>query len=69
MLASFNKKTAQLCDSHGAGTGTQTLGLFLGKEALYQLSYTRKYNVKHGGACWIRTNDTRLFRPLLYQLS
>jgi hypothetical protein len=25
----------------GAGTGTQTLGLFLGKEALYQLSYTR----------------------------
>ena len=27
----------------GAGTGTQTLGLFLGKEALYQLSYTRIY--------------------------
>jgi hypothetical protein len=25
----------------GAGTGIQTLGLFLGKEALYQLSYTR----------------------------
>ncbi len=25
----------------GAGTGTQTRGLFLGKEALYQLSYTR----------------------------
>ena len=26
---------------YGAGTGTQTRGLFLGKEALYQLSYTR----------------------------
>ncbi len=25
----------------GAGEGTQTPGLFLGKEALYQLSYTR----------------------------
>jgi hypothetical protein len=25
----------------GAGTGTQTLDLLLGKEALYQLSYTR----------------------------
>ena len=25
----------------GAGTETQTRGLFLGKEALYQLSYTR----------------------------
>ncbi len=25
----------------GAGTGIQTPGLFLGKEALYQLSYTR----------------------------
>jgi hypothetical protein len=26
---------------HGAGEETQTLDLFLGKEALYQLSYTR----------------------------
>ncbi len=25
----------------GASDGTQTRGLFLGKEALYQLSYTR----------------------------
>ena len=29
----------------GAGTGTQTRGLFLGKEALYQLSYTREYSM------------------------
>ena len=29
----------------GAGTGTQTRGLFLGKEALYQLSYTRLKNI------------------------
>ena len=34
----FEKDLGQI----GAGTGTQTLGLFLGKEALYQLSYTRK---------------------------
>ncbi len=52
----------------GAGTGTQTRGLFLGKEALYQLSYTRvqKYS---GGTCRNRTYDARLFRPSLYQLS
>lgn len=49
----------------GAGTGTQTLDLLLGKEALYQLSYTRIY----GGETRTRTEDTRLFRPLLYQLS
>ena len=32
----------QNCLGHtGASDGTQTRGLFLGKEALYQLSYTR----------------------------
>ena len=37
------KKRAKLAlnQTFGAGTGTQTRGLFLGKEALYQLSYTR----------------------------
>jgi hypothetical protein len=30
---------------NGAGTGTQTLDLLLGKEALYQLSYTRIFDL------------------------
>jgi hypothetical protein len=30
----------------GASDGIQTRGLFLGKEALYQLSYTRMYIVR-----------------------
>lgn len=60
----------------GASDGTQTRGLFLGKEALYQLSYTRRCGLPvrpkmggDGGASQTRTGDTRLFRPLLYQLS
>ena len=36
-------------DHIGAGTGTQTRGLFLGKEALYQLSYTRLRALHYGG--------------------
>ncbi len=41
----------------GAGTGTQTLGLFLGKEALYQLSYTRMLRLVIVGA--LRRQDLR----------
>ena len=41
-IAEAKQKTQNGPDeTYGAGTGTQTLGLFLGKEALYQLSYTR----------------------------
>jgi hypothetical protein len=41
----------------GAGDETQTRGLFLGKEALYQLSYTRS------------SESTVGFRKLIYQFS
>ena len=40
--------------------------------ALYQMSYTRKYVVaqpQRGAQGRNRTSDTRIFSPLLYQLS
>ena len=41
-----NKKRPKGRSLFGAGKETQTPGLFLGKEALYQLSYTRLYRGK-----------------------
>ena len=101
-----NKKPQKWGTLFGAGEETQTPGLFLGKEALYQLSYTRtstcdcmvtflptkqvclanaltlqsRLLIKSenplsnlvktsGGSSQTRTGDTRLFKPLLYQLS
>ena len=58
----------------GASDEARTRYLHLGKVALYQMSYTR-ISVPAGGACGDgasgrnRTNDTRIFSPLLYQLS
>ena len=49
----------------GAGDEARTRYLHLGKVALYQMSYTRKY----GASGRSRTNDTRIFSPLLYLLS
>ena len=49
----------------GAGDEARTRYLHLGKVALYQMSYTRRY----GASGRSRTNDTRIFNPLLYQLS
>ena len=69
---------------HGAGKESRTLDLNLGKVALYQLSYSRAETtlvVKEkahqrmgfltitGGLGRNRTIDTRIFNPLLYQLS
>ena len=69
---------------NGADDGARTRYLHLGKVALYQMSYIRKSdtsNVKrffgalfvfrgvHGASGRNRTNDTRIFSPLLYQLS
>ena len=49
----------------GAGDEARTRYLHLGKVALYQMSYS-----PHNGASGRnRTNDTRIFSPLLYQLS
>ena len=56
----------------GAGDEARTRYLHLGKVALYQMSYTRKYVVaqpQRGAQGRNRTSDTRIFSPLLYQLS
>ena len=58
----------------GASDEARTRYLHLGKVALYQMSYTR-IQVPAGNPCGDgasgrnRTNDTRIFSPLLYQLS
>ncbi len=49
----------------GAGDGTRTHDLLLGKEAFYQLNYARLCSAEGRN----RTGDTRIFSPLLYQLS
>ena len=58
--------------SFGAGDGARTRYLHLGKVALYQMSYARRMrdlSITHGASGRNRTNDTRIFNPLLYQLS
>ena len=58
--------TAWLChQKNGADDEARTRYLHLGKVALYQMSYIRI----HGASGRNRTNDTRIFSPLLYQLS
>ena len=49
----------------GADDGARTRYLHLGKVALYQMSYIRIC----GASGRNRTSDTRIFSPLLYQLS
>ena len=55
----------------GAGDEARTRYLHLGKVALYQMSYTRISVPKgnRGASGRNRTNDTRIFSPLLYLLS
>ena len=50
---------------HGAGDEARTRYLHLGKVALYRMSYIRTC----GASGRNRTSDTRIFSPLLYQLS
>ena len=49
----------------GADYEARTRYLHLGKVALYQMSYARM----NGASGRNRTNDTRIFSPLLYLLS
>ena len=60
-------------DSIGAGDEARTRYLHLGKVALYRMSYTRIYRPTKSQAIGAsgrnRTNDTRIFSPLLYLLS
>ena len=70
---------ATLLQKNGARDEARTRYLHLGKVALYQMSYTRMLGPPQGhtlpGLCLVgasgrnRTNDTRIFSPLLYQLS
>ena len=56
----------------GAGDEARTRYLHLGKVALYQMSYARMkraVRTARGASGRNRTNDTRIFSPLLYQLS
>ena len=55
----------------GAGDEARTRYLHLGKVALYRMSYTRIAVPKgnRGASGRNRTNDTRIFSPLLYLLS
>ena len=67
----FQKKRATAL-FYGASDEARTRYLHLGKVALYQMSYTRKYVVaqpQRGAQGRNRTSDTRIFSPLLYQLS
>ena len=62
----------------GASDEARTRYLHLGKVALYQMSYTRRNHFpsekdgsagEFGASGRNRTNDTRIFSPLLYRLS
>ncbi len=55
----------------GAGDEARTRYLHLGKVALYRMSYTRIIGFirSRGASGRNRTNDTRIFSPLLYLLS
>ena len=69
MSPGFYRKTAGKRRSltereNGAGDEARTRYLHLGKVALYQMSYAR-----NGASGRDRTGDTRIFNPLLYQLS
>ena len=50
---------------YGADDEARTRYLHLGKVALYRMSYIRTV----GASGRNRTSDTRIFSPLLYQLS
>ena len=65
-------------EKNGADDEARTRYLHLGKVALYQMSYARLFCLNteetevssvFGALGRNRTNDTRIFSPLLYQLS
>ena len=65
----LNKEKSNLCYQKlllfGAADEARTRYLHLGKVALYQMSYSRRYGAQSRN----RTSDTWIFSPLLYQLS
>ena len=72
LFAPKNKTTHRVVLFFGAGDEARTRYLDLGKVALYQMSYARRrhhYCSAYGASGRGRTGDTRIFSPLLYQLS
>ena len=69
------KRGKEALPRFGASDEARTRYLHLGKVALYQMSYTRIFEspagktAGDGASGRNRTNDTRIFSPLLYQLS
>ena len=68
------KRGKEALPRFGASDEARTRYLHLGKVALYQMSYTRIWFPRRaaagdGASGRNRTNDTRIFSPLLYQLS
>ncbi len=69
------KRGKEALPRFGASDEARTRYLHLGKVALYQMSYTRIFGspagktAGDGASGRNRTNDTRIFSPLLYQLS
>ena len=71
-LKQKKKDTRKCILLFGAGDEARTRYLDLGKVALYQMSYARRrhrYCSAYGASGRGRTGDTRIFSPLLYQLS
>ena len=72
MPCGFHRMASKPVCSLGAGDEARTRYLDLGKVALYQMSYARRrhhYCSAYGASGRGRTGDTRIFSPLLYQLS
>ena len=72
IAAPKRKTTQRVVFLFGAGDEARTRYLDLGKVALYQMSYARRrhhYCSAYGASGRGRTGDTRIFSPLLYQLS
>ena len=71
----LEKRGKETLPRFGASDEARTRYLHLGKVALYQMSYTRIVSstrvklMEDGASGRNRTNDTRIFSPLLYQLS
>ncbi len=65
------RKRYEACGDDGAGDEIRTRYLHLGKVALCQMSYARGScrSAAGGASGQSRTGDTRIFSPLLYQLS
>ena len=73
-LKKYNKKNKQLCLFYNERAGIRTPDNLIKSQVLSQLSYTPVFNYfitpgNEKAQSRNRTSDTRIFSPLLYQLS